>query len=86
MMRDSPPELARLFAAPYASSRRTDFPSRRSRYAIQAPNTPAPTTATSCCATPMIAALLDDVIGLDQHPAASAAETKVLRFMTSSLS
>jgi len=47
MMRDSPPELARLFAAPCASSSRTDLPARRRLKAIQAPKTPAPTTAKS---------------------------------------
>src|SRR5205085_8602881 len=47
MMRDSPPELARLFAAPCASISRTEWPARRSSYAIQEPKTPAPITAQS---------------------------------------
>src|ERR1700736_920907 len=47
MIRDSPPELARLCAAPWASISTTDWPVRRSSYAIQAPKTPAPTTAQS---------------------------------------
>src|SRR5919201_1376492 len=47
MMRDSPPELARLLPGPYASSSRTRSPRFRKCQAVQAPNTPAPTTATS---------------------------------------
>jgi hypothetical protein len=46
-MRDSSLELALLLAAPYASSSATDLPVRRNRQAVQAPNTPAPMTATS---------------------------------------
>src|SRR5262250_1421513 len=47
MMRDSPPELARAFAGPYSSRSRTLAPDLRRQYAVHAPKTPAPTTATS---------------------------------------
>src|SRR6516162_7856197 len=47
MIRDSPPELARELAAPYESMRKTLKPDLRRKYAVQAPKTPAPTTATS---------------------------------------
>src|SRR5688572_3663059 len=47
IIRDSPPELARLFPAPYASKSMTLAPPRLSWKAVHAPKTPAPTTATS---------------------------------------
>ena len=47
MIRDSPPELARAFAGPYLSTRRTLSPFRRRLNAVQAPKQPAPITATS---------------------------------------
>src|SRR6266550_2045444 len=46
-MRDSPPELARPFPGPYASTSSTSAPACRSWYATHAPKTPAPTTAIS---------------------------------------
>jgi len=46
MMRDSPLELARLLAGPYASIRITRTPARCRKYAVQAPKTPAPIMAT----------------------------------------
>src|SRR6185503_2321406 len=46
MMRDSPLELARLLAGPYASIRITRRPARCRKYAVQAPKTPAPIMAT----------------------------------------
>src|SRR5580698_9079582 len=46
-MRDSPPELERLFPTPYASSKATERPVRCRRCAVQAPNTPAPITTAS---------------------------------------
>src|SRR5580692_307394 len=47
MMRDSPPELARAFAGPYASERMTFWPRFARCHAVHAPKTPAPITATS---------------------------------------
>src|SRR3954470_12615332 len=47
MTRDSPPELARALAGPYASTMRTRRPARCKCQAVQAPKTPAPITATS---------------------------------------
>src|SRR5450631_3945841 len=47
VMRDSPPELERLLPGPNASSSVTLSPAACSACAIHAPNTPAPTTATS---------------------------------------
>src|SRR5438045_2598387 len=46
-MRDSPPEEARAFAGPEAPSSRTRWPALRRCQAVQAPNTPAPTTRAS---------------------------------------
>src|SRR6185436_3740947 len=55
-MRDSPPDEARAWAGPQASSSRTLRPSLSRCHAVQAPNTPAPTTITSrrpdCTAVP----------------------------------
>ena len=45
-MRVSPPELAREFAGPQASSKVTVAPFLRSSSAVQPPNAPAPTTRT----------------------------------------
>src|SRR5882672_9361965 len=47
MMRDSPPELARAFAGPYASISATRLPRLARCHAVHAPKTPAPITATS---------------------------------------
>src|SRR6267143_4962713 len=47
MMRDSPPELARAFAGPYASTSKTFLPRLARCHAVHAPKTPAPITATS---------------------------------------
>jgi hypothetical protein len=47
MTRDSPPELARELAAPYASSSTTRRPALVNACAAHAPNTPAPITHTS---------------------------------------
>src|SRR5271154_1261551 len=47
IIRDSPPELARLFPGAYASSKSTRFPARWRKLAVHEPNTPAPTTTTS---------------------------------------
>ncbi len=52
MIRLSPPELDRLCPGPQASISTTDAPDRRRCHAVQAPNTPAPTTAKSGEATP----------------------------------
>src|SRR5277367_4391934 len=46
-MRVSPPELDRLLPGPYISESITRRPVRRKWSAVQAPNTPAPTTTTS---------------------------------------
>src|SRR5882724_5301701 len=54
MMRDSPPELARAFAGPYASISATFFPRLARCHAVHAPKTPAPTTATSYAFWPLI--------------------------------
>src|SRR6266403_4569182 len=54
MMRDSPPELARAFAGPYASTSTTFLPRLARCQAVQAPKTPAPTTATSYAFWPLI--------------------------------
>src|SRR5690242_42761 len=45
MMRVSPPELAREFPGPHASSNVTWVPFRSRWRAVQPPNAPAPTTA-----------------------------------------
>jgi hypothetical protein len=47
MIRDSPAELARAFAGPYASTSNTRRPRCLKCQAVHAPNTPAPITATS---------------------------------------
>jgi uncharacterized protein len=47
MIRDSPAELARAFAGPYASTSNTLRPRRPKCQAVHAPNTPAPITTTS---------------------------------------
>src|SRR5271155_4148205 len=47
MIRDSPPELARLFAGPYASRSRTRRPERWRKLAVHEPKTPAPITIAS---------------------------------------
>src|SRR5688572_18194007 len=54
--RDSPPDEARACAAPTASSSNTRCPDLRRCQAVQAPNTPAPTTMESQAGLP--AALL----------------------------
>src|SRR5690349_7686737 len=46
MTRVSPPELAREFPGPHASTRVTRAPRRRSMRAVHPPNAPAPTTTT----------------------------------------
>src|SRR5260370_42465468 len=46
MTRVSPPELAREFPGPHASSKVTLAPFRRKYKAVQPPNAPAPATAT----------------------------------------
>src|SRR5678815_4374403 len=55
MTRVSPPELARAFPGPHASTSVTRDPRRCSSRAVQPPNAPAPTTATRIgtpCDTP----------------------------------
>src|SRR6185503_11284097 len=55
MTRVSPPELARAFPGPHASTSVTRAPRRRSSSAVQPPNAPAPTTTTrgpAGCAEP----------------------------------
>src|SRR6187402_2394129 len=47
VMRDSPPDEARAFAGPDASTSRTRCPAWRRCHAVQAPKTPAPTTIVS---------------------------------------
>src|ERR1700691_3950439 len=54
IMRVSPPELERACPGPQASHRSTDLPPRRRCNAVHAPNTPAPTTATSTDAIPSL--------------------------------
>src|SRR5215470_14544897 len=56
MMRVSPPLLARECPGPYASTSATCFPRFARCHAVQAPNTPAPITATSYVLCPLIAA------------------------------
>src|SRR5690242_5235435 len=46
MTRVSPPELARAWPGPHASTSVTCAPRRRSSSAVQPPNAPAPTTTT----------------------------------------
>src|SRR2546429_6943108 len=46
MMRVSPPELAREFPGPQASTRTTFAPLRKSSSAVHPPKAPAPTTIT----------------------------------------
>src|SRR6188474_83898 len=46
MTRVSPPELARVFPGPHASTRVTCAPARCRYNAVHPPNAPAPTTAT----------------------------------------
>src|SRR5688572_717782 len=47
VMRDSPPDDARAFAGPAASTSSTRWPAWRRCQAVQAPKTPAPTTIVS---------------------------------------
>src|SRR5688572_16740362 len=47
VMRDSPPDDARAFAGPDASTSSTRWPACRRCHAVQAPKTPAPTTIVS---------------------------------------
>jgi hypothetical protein len=46
-MRDSPPDEARAWAGAWASTNNTRSPAARRCHAVQAPNTPAPTTTVS---------------------------------------
>src|ERR1700687_883027 len=52
MTRVSPPELAREFPGPQASTSVTLAPPRRSISAVQPPKAPAPTTTTAGAAAP----------------------------------
>ena len=83
VMRDSPPEEARACAGPQASSSSTLRPSLSRCHAVQAPNTPAPTTITSrrpdCTAGPRCSPRSAASDFTDEVPAAAAMPARSVR-------
>src|SRR5258708_34186545 len=61
MIRDSGPELDRGSATPSASTRSTERPACAMRYAVHAPKTPQPMTATSQARSSIVKLDLHDV-------------------------